>query len=248
MSQFNSNVYDNNVVSFRTFLNRVFQTMAIGLAISGIVAFLVSINFYNIVYALGNSFYIFMLICIFGELGVGIYFSARLMKMSKSTAWICYVIYSTLTGLSLAIIVQGYTTGSVLFAFISTVILFACMAIIGQTTNVDLTKFSSLFMIGLVGFVIVTVLNNWIFRSTVMDLLLCYVGVILFLGLIAYDIQKLHQFYSLGFSDPELMEKITIYGAFELYLDFLNLFMRCPLSICITVECDIEICCYTFTI
>lgn len=226
MTQFNSNVYDNNIVSFRTFLNKVFQTMAIGLAISGIVAFLVSINFYNIVYALGDSFYIFMLICVFGELGVGIYFSARLMKMSKNTAWICYVIYSTLTGLSLAIIVQGYTMGSVLFAFISTVILFVCMAIIGHTTRIDLSRFSSIFMVGLIAIIITSLLNAFFFRSVMLNYVMAVVGILVFLGLIAYDMQKLRAIYNQGAYDLEFQEKMMLYGAFSLYLDFINLFIR----------------------
>lgn len=227
MTQYNSNVYDNNYVSFRTFLSKVFSTMAIGLAISGIVALLVGINYYNIISIVGvNSFGIFMLIVIFAELGVGIYFSAGLMNMSKKTAWICYIAYSVLTGLSLALVIQSYTTGTVLFAFISTVILFACMAIIGHTTRIDLTRFSTIFMTGLIAIIITSLLNMLIFKSEMINYVMAVVGVIIFLGLIAYDMQKLRAYYQRGTMDVDFQEKMMLLGAFSLYLDFINLFLR----------------------
>lgn len=226
MTQFNSNVYDNNVGTFREFLNKVFSIMALGLAISGIVAFVVSVNFYNIVYLFGNSFYIFMLVCLFAELGVGIYFSARLMKMSKTTAWVCYIVYSALTGLSLAIIIEGYTASSVLFAFVATVILFVCMAVIGHTTKVDLSRFSSIFMVGLIAIIITSLLNMLFFHSATINYVMTFVGVLVFLGLIAYDMQKLREIYYQGGIDTEIHEKMMLYGAFSLYLDFINLFIR----------------------
>lgn len=227
MTQFNSNIYDNNVVSFRTFLSKVFSTMAVGLLISGVVAFLVATNYYQIVTAVGiNTFGTVLLIAIFAELGVGIYFSARLMKMSKTSAWICYVVYSALTGLSLALVVQSYTTGTVLFAFVSTVILFACMAVIGHTTNVDLTRFGSMFMVGLIAIIITSLLNALIFKSEMINYIMAVVGVVIFLGLIAYDMQKLRALYQRGSMDFEFQEKMMLFGAFSLYLDFINLFLR----------------------
>lgn len=213
-----NNTY-SDTYTFKDYLGKTILTMSLGLAITAMSSFLFS--FVN-----PMTIYNLHFILLLAQLGLVFFFSRSLMTMSKSAAWICYIAYSALMGISLSSITYVYAGSTITLAFATTTVLFACMAIIGQTTNVDLTKFSSIFMIGLIGLLVVTILNNWIFRSSVMDLLLCYVGVILFLGLIAYDIQKLHHFYSLGFSDPELMEKITIYGAFELYLDFLNLFLR----------------------
>lgn len=222
MTQFNTNVYDNNVMSFRTFLSKVFSTMAIGLAISGVVAWLGSTFYLQLV----MRFPLIVFIALIGELVVGIYFSARLMKMNKSTAWICYALYSALTGLSLALIIQSYTTGTVIFAFVSTVILFVCMAIIGHTTRIDLSKFSSVFMVGLISIIITSLLNAIFFKSEMLNYVMSVVGVLIFLGLIAYDMQKLRAFYDRGSYDVDFQEKMMLFGAFSLYLDFINLFLR----------------------
>lgn len=213
-----NNTY-SNTYTFKDYLSKTIITMTLGLAITAISSFLFS--FVN-----PMTIYSMHLVLLLAQLGLVFFFSRKLMTMSKNTAWICYIAYSALMGVTLSSLTYVYAGSTITLAFTTTTVLFACMAVIAQTTNIDLTKLSSIFMIGLVGLLVVTLLNNWIFKSTTMDLLLCYVGVILFLGLIAYDIQKLHQFYTLGFSDPELMEKIAIYGAFELYLDFLNLFIR----------------------
>lgn len=227
MTQYNPNVtYEDRFVSFRTFITKVFSTMAIGLLISGVVAFIVSISLYSIIMALGNAFFILMMIAIVAELAVGIGFSAGLMKMSKKTAWICYIAYSALTGLSLALVVSTYTPGTVLFAFVSTVILFACMAIIGHTTNIDLTRFGSVFMVGLISIIITSLLNMLFFHSEMLNYIMAIVGVLVFLGLIAYDMQKLRAFYERGTMDADFQEKMMVYGAFTLYLDFINLFLR----------------------
>lgn len=227
MTQFNSNVYNNNIVTFKTFLSRVFSTMAIGLFISGVVAFLVSVNFYSIVLAIGyETFSTLLLVAIIAELVVGILFSTRLMKMSKTSAWLCYIIYSILTGLSLALVIQSYTTGTVVFAFVSTVILFVCMSIIGHTTNIDLTRFSSIFRVGLIAIIISSLLNALLFKSVMINYIMSVVGVLIFLGLIAYDMQKLRALYSQGTMDVGFQDKMMLFGAFSLYLDFINLFLR----------------------
>lgn len=228
MNQFDqNNVFNRSSVTFNTFLSNVFSKLAIGLLVSGVIAALVSINYYNIIALVGaGSFAIFMIIALVAELVVGISFSARLMKMSKSAAWGCYIAYSALTGLSLALIIQNYTTGSVVFAFGATVIMFTCMAIIGHNSNVDLTRFGTIAMVGLVAIIITSLLNALLFKSLMVNYLISVVGVLIFLGLIAYDMQKLKQFYERGSYDLEFQEKMMIYGAFTLYLDFINLFIR----------------------
>lgn len=227
MTQFNPNVYGGHSITFKSFLSNVFSKLAIGLGISGLVAFLVGANFYTIVEFVGvDKFYIFILVALVAELVVGISFSARLMKMSKNAAWGCYIAYSALTGLSLALIVQGYTAGSVVFAFVATVILFACMAIIGHNSKVDLTSFGTIAFSGLIAIIITSLLNAIFFKSAMVNYIITVVGVIIFLGLIAYDMQKLRQLYDRGLMDGEFGEKMMIYGAFTLYLDFINLFIR----------------------
>lgn len=222
MTQYNSNVYDNNTISFREFLNKVFSTMAIGLLISGVVAWFGSSFYLSIV----MKFPAILIISVIAELVVGLYFSARLFKMEKATAWTCYIIYSILTGLSLSLIIRTYTTGTVVFAFISTVILFVCMSVIGHTTKIDLTRFGSLIMVGLVAIMITSLLNLLLFKSEMLNYTMTVVGVLIFLLLIAYDMQKLKTFYERGSFDVGFQEKMMLLGAFSLYLDFINLFLR----------------------
>lgn len=228
MSQFNqNNVFNNRSITFNGFLSNVFSKLAIGLGLSGVIAALVSINLDRIINFVGaGSFGIFMIVALIAELVVGVSFSARLMKMKRQEAWGCYIAYSCLTGLSLALIIQNYTTGSVVFAFIATVIMFGCMAIIGHNSKVDLTSFGTIAMTGLVSIIITSILNALIFKSAMINYIISVVGVLIFLGLVAYDMQKLRQIYERASFDYEFEEKMMIYGAFTLYLDFINLFIR----------------------
>lgn len=216
----------NKTLTFSDYLNKTFVTLGAGLAISTIIALLVSNNIYYILYALGGFGTFLMLGVIVGELGVAIYFSRRLPSMSKSTAWACYIVYAVLTGLSLSTIFAVYDLGSIVFALASTCILFVCMSIIGSTTKIDFSNYRSLFATGLIAMIIISLLNGLLFHFYFLDLIMMYIGVIIFLGLIAYDIQKLRDLYSSSFYDSEMGEKMMIYGAFELYLDFINLFIR----------------------
>ena len=216
----------NKTLTFSDYLNKTFVTLGAGLAISTIIAFLVSNNIYYIIYSLGSIASFVMIAVIVGELGVAIFFGSRLMSMSKSTAWGCYIVYAILTGLSLSTIFAAYDLGSIVFALASTCILFVCMAVIGRTTKVDFSNFRTLFSTGLIAMIIMSLLNGLLFHLYFIDLIMMYLGVIIFLGLIAYDIQKLRDIYSSSFTNSEMGEKMMIYGAFELYLDFINLFIR----------------------
>lgn len=213
------NTYKSNTISFQTYLEKVFITVGIGLLISAITSYFT----YKFNQFLTSSF---ILIACIAELVVAIYFASRLRKMSKNTAWTCYILYSVLTGISLSSIFMVYSYKSITFAFLSTVILFACMAIIGHTTKKDLTSFSTLLFSGLMAMIIVSLINVIFFKSEVINYYVSFIGVIIFLVITAYDVQKLQNYYYEGNSYSDMSEKIMIYGAFQLYLDFINLFLR----------------------
>lgn len=145
--------------------------------------------------------------------------------MSLSAAWTCYIMYSALLGISLSSIFWTYDLGSIVWAFGTTAILFGCMSFIGHTTKMDLSKFSTIFMAGLLAIIISSLLNMFI-RSATLDRMTTILGVVIFLGLIAYDMQMLRRYYELGNRDFSMQNKVMIYGAFQLYLDFVNLFLR----------------------
>lgn len=216
----------NRSLTFRDYLNKTFVSLGAGIAISTMVAFLVSNNIYSIFAIFGGFSTIAILGIVVGEFAIAMYLSTRITTMSKSTAWACYIVYSILTGLSLSTIFAIYDLGSIVFALASTCILFICMSVIGVTTKVDFSNYRSLFSAGLLGMIIITLLNSFLFRSSMIDLFLMYIGVVIFLGLIAYDMQKLRDIYSSSFADSEMFDKMMIIGAFELYLDFINLFIR----------------------
>lgn len=213
--------YSYSNLTFKEYLSKTFLLVACGLAISTLLGFLVSNNL-QLFFGLVGRGYILLVIA---ELAIVIYFSSRIMKMSKTAAYACFFAYSILNGINLSAIFAVYDFGSIVYALGMTTVLFVCMSIIGHTTNVDLTKFSSLIFVGLI-VIIIGGLINFLLRSSLFDWILSCFGVVLFLGLTAYDMQKIRHIYNETFSDSELSSKMIVYGALELYLDFINIFIR----------------------
>ena len=211
----------SNTLSFKDYMSRTYLMVSLGLLLSTITAYICSTS-YTLLYAVMRSSFLIILL----ELGIAIFFSARLERMSKNTAYICYFLYSFVTGLSLASVALVYTGASIVMALATTTILFVCMAIIGKTTNIDFTRYNYLFSTGLSAIIIISILNTLLFHSYMTDLFISYVMVIIFLVLIAVDTQKLRRFYDLTNYNEDLKERMMIFGAFQLYLDFINLFLR----------------------
>lgn len=219
-------IYNNEVnMTFRSYVSKVLLFVAAGLLVSTLFALLTGRYLLVILATLGNFGVFALFLPIILELVVAIYFSRRLMTMKKSTAYLCYFIYSALTGMSFSYILLAYNVGDVALAFGSTTLLFVCMSIIGFTTKIDLSKYSNYLFFGLFGIIIASLINMFV-RSSSFDLLISYAAVIIFLVLIAFDMQKLRYLYNEGLADSELYEKLLIYGSFQLYLDFINIFIR----------------------
>ena len=224
---FDQNTYKSSSkpMTFRDYLTRVYSIVAVGVAISGVIAFFLGRNVYVLYSLMGDALFMFVLGACVLELAVGLFFSFKISSMSKNTAWICYIFYSVLTGVSLSSLISVYTDASVFMAFFATAVMFVCMVIIGHTTRIDLSSISGLLFAGLIGILITGVVNIFL-RSSMIDYVITVVGVLVFLGLTAYDMQKLRVFYENSQYDDELSEKAMVYGAFQLYLDFINLFIR----------------------
>ncbi|MBI2721988.1 MAG: Bax inhibitor-1/YccA family protein [Bacteroidetes bacterium] len=144
-------------------------------------------------------------------------------KMSLPVLIATFVAYSVINGISFSFIFYVYSIGSIYKVFLSTAALFALMAIVGYTTKTDLTKLGSLLMIGLIGIVIASLINMFM-QSEKMDYIISILGVIIFTGLTAYDVQKIKNLGSEGQGDV-FAKKMGIMGALTLYLDFINLFL-----------------------
>jgi FtsH-binding integral membrane protein len=161
-----------------------------------------------------------------GEIVLVIALSWAINRLSPTVAAIMFVVYAALNGLTLSLVVQAYTGASVTMAFVSTAAIFGVMSVFAFTTKIDLLQFRSYFMIALIGLLIALVVNMFL-RSSALDMLISFAGVLIFVGLTAYDTQKLkYMAASPQFQqDGSAVAKYSIYGALRLYLDFVNLFL-----------------------
>ena len=175
--------------------------------------------------SLGNSLYNSGLawVVMLAPLGVVFYMSFGIAKMSVSKAQTVFWIFAALMGLSLSSIFIAYTGTSITRVFFITAGTFGAMSIYGYTTKRDLTKLGSFLMMGLIGIIIASLVNIFM-KSTMMYFVISILGVLIFVGLTAYDTQKIKNMY-LATDSGELIGKKAIMGALTLYLDFINLFI-----------------------
>lgn len=165
------------------------------------------------------------------QVAVALIFSFGINKMSPIVATVSFLLYSMLTGATFAVLFIAFQLSSLLFVFGLTSLVFLVMAVYGHVTKTDLTKLGSLLIFALFGIIIASVFNVFIMHSTVVELAICCIGIVIFIGLIAYDTQKIKAYYTdalaSGLSDDSpAVRKLAIYGAFTLYLDFINLFLK----------------------
>ncbi len=214
----------------RAYMLRVYNYMGSALLVTGIVA-LLTFKFSVISLSpltlspLGNSLYNSGLawVVMLAPLGVVIYMSFGIRKMSVSKAQTTFWIFSALMGLSLSSIFLVYTGTSITRVFFITAGTFGAMSIYGYTTKRDLTKFGSFLMMGLIGIIIASIVNIFM-KSPMMYFVISILGVLIFVGLTAYDTQKIKNMYLEGDSS-EISGKKAVMGALTLYLDFINLFI-----------------------
>ena len=206
------------------FIRSVYNWMAIGLGLTGFVAFYVSNSQTLFNFIFGNKLVFFGLII--AELGLVFYLSARVQKIEASTATAMFVLYSALNGATLSAIFLIYTSSSITSTFFICAATFITCSIYGMMTKRDLTSLGGFMAMGLIGIIIASVVNLFI-RSSGMSMVISYIGVLVFVGLTAYDTQKLKH---MALSQPAgigagVVRKGAILGALALYLDFINLFL-----------------------
>ncbi|MBU0475075.1 MAG: Bax inhibitor-1/YccA family protein [Bacteroidetes bacterium] len=205
----------------RTFIGKVYRWMGIGLFLTAITAYFVASS-ESLVYALASNSILFFGLLI-AEFGLVIYLSARIQKMSAETATAAFVIYSVLNGITLSLLLLVYTGASVASTFFTTALTFSAMSAYGYFTKRDLTTMGSYLQMGLIGLIIASVINIFWANGT-MYWIISYVGVLLFVGLTAYDTQKIKKMGAVV-EGVQTTQKMAIMGALTLYLDFINLFL-----------------------
>jgi FtsH-binding integral membrane protein len=206
------------------FVRSVYNWMAFALALTGFVAFYVSQSPSMIRLIFGNPILFFILIL--AELGLVFSIGGMVNRMSAGTATSLFVIYSALNGVTLSFIFLAYTSTSIASTFFICAGTFVGCSIYGWTTKKDLTSWRGFLMMGLIGIIIASLVNMFI-RSSGMSVIISYIGVIVFVGLTAYDTQKLK---NMALTQPAgldagVVRKGAILGALSLYLDFINLFL-----------------------
>jgi hypothetical protein len=204
----------------RSYMLRVYNYMGTALAVSGIVAIFSSQS-----EALMSAIYGSPLqwVVMLAPLGMVFFLSARVNKMSASAAQTTFWVFSALMGLSLSYIFLVYTPVSIVRVFFITAGTFGAMSLYGYTTKRDLSGMGSFLMMGLFGIIIASVVNIFM-QSSAMQFAISVIGVLVFVGLTAYDTQKIRENY-LASDGSETMSKKAIMGALMLYLDFINLFL-----------------------
>ena len=161
---------------------------------------------------------------IIAEFGLVIGITAAINKLSLTTATLMFVLYSIINGAVMSFIFAIYTMSSIAMVFFITAGTFAVMALVGYTTKKDLSSMGKILLMALIGIIIATIVNIFL-KSTGLEMILSYLGVLVFVGLTAYDSQKIKQMLLMAPDAGEGAQKLALLGALTLYLDFINLFI-----------------------
>lgn len=198
--------------------NKVFGWMFVGLLITFITGYVVSMNenmLYNI-FSSGIQVFIYI-----AEIILVIVLTRRINKMEEITAKILFCLYSFVSGLTFSVLFAYFQLESIIYVFGLTALLFGLFAFLGATTKVDLSKFSTLLFMGLIGVIIATIVNYFL-NSNGFGQIISWICIIVFIGITAYDMQKIKRLQEYIPNE----NKIAIIGALELYLDFINIFIQ----------------------
>lgn len=201
----------------------VYVWMTLALVITGFTALYVAKSYTLLNLMLQNQMAFWGVLI--AELGLVFYMSARINRISFTIATILFIVYSILNGVTMSMLFLIYTMSSIATTFFVTAGTFGAMALFGYATKKDLTRIGNLCIMGVIGLIIASLVNMFLHNS-MMDLIISYVGVLLFVGLTAYDSQKIKQMLSgEDIEVNETTQKIALMGALTLYLDFINLFL-----------------------
>ena len=200
-------------------MSKIFGWMFIGLLVTFLTGYGISLNpnmLLNVMSTTG------LVLIVIAEFAVVIFLSARITKMKPITAKISFLLYSFVSGLTFSSIFVVYNMSSIMIVFLITAVIFALFAILGATTKIDLTKVGTYLFMGLIASILVSIVNIFL-NSSSLDFMLSIIFVLIFIGLTAYDVQRLGRISQLSLIDED---NLAIYGALELYLDYINLFLH----------------------
>lgn len=209
-------------LAFPALMRKVYVWMTLALVITGFTAFGIAEN-PGLVYTIVTNRILFWGLVI-GEFALVMAIYGAIGRLSATAATLLFVLYSIVNGATLSVIFLAYTMTSIASVFFITAGTFAVMAFIGYTTKTDLTSFGKMLMMGLIGIILATVVNIFI-GSSMLNMIVSYVGVVVFVGLTAYDSQKIKNLLYQVDNMSEEAQKLALLGSLTLYLDFINLFL-----------------------
>jgi len=218
---------DGSISNTRTFITGVFTWMFLALTVTSITAYLFASNpelIGLLISETGKGFSTLGYIVAFAPLGFVLLMGMGFARFSAALITLLFAIFAVLMGMSLSFIFLAYTSGSIFITFAVAAGMFGIMAFTGYTTKTDLTKFGSLMFMGLIGIIIASLVNMFM-KSSMMEYIISFIGVLVFTGLTAYDVQKLKRIGEGAVYGAESTKKLMIMGALTLYLDFINLFL-----------------------
>jgi len=207
---------DNRIYS------KIYRWLFIGLLITFGVAYLTLLGVVNnaniarLIFSTGGYWIIAII-----EVILAIYLSARIFKMNSSTAKTVYLVYCALTGLTFSSLFIVFEVASIIYVFLVTAIILGAFSYIGNNIKMDLSKFGTYLLMALLGIIILEIVNIFL-GNNALDMVTCVVALFVFMFYISYDIQKVKRLAAMGLEEDNL----AIMGAFQLYLDFINIFIR----------------------
>jgi len=218
--------FEGSGVMAKNFISNVFSWMGIAMAITAVTAYFFAndAGLMNMLISETGGMSIMGWVVMLAPFGMVMWMGMGFQRMSYGTLVAVFGVYSILMGMSLSFILLIYTAASVFQTFLTTALMFGVMALVGYTTKTDLTKFGSILFMALIGLIIASIINMFLGSGT-MDYIISFVGVLIFTGLIAYDVQKLKKIGSGIMYQNQDANKLAVMGALSLYLDFINLFL-----------------------
>lgn len=203
-------------------MTKTYGWMVLGVALTFAIAYTLSST--GLIFNLLLTIPYFSIVVMIAQIGVVIALTARLSKISAATAKLLFFAYSSIMGVSLSVITLLYDVQAVIIAFMAAVLFFGLLAFFGTVTKADLSKVGSICGIGLMSMIVFS-LVGMLFNFNVNSILYSVVGLLIFTGLTAWDAQKCKRLYIQNQHSIEMVEKLSIYSALELYLDFINIFL-----------------------
>lgn len=204
------------------FMTKVYGWMTLGLVVTAITALAIAMTPVLIETILRSRFLLIGLMI--AEIGLVVYLSAKIRTMSTMTANLMFLAFAMLNGITFSLIFVAYTGASIASTFLVTAGTFGTMSLWGYVTKRDLTGMGHFMITGLIGMIIASLVNIFL-KSTMIYWITTYIGVIVFVGLTAYDTQKIKRSYAANISSPVDAQRFAVMGALTLYLDFINLFL-----------------------